>query len=44
MLPKVGAIRSWWNDLTAPTRVLVVVNGAVIAGIGALAAALPMMP
>jgi hypothetical protein len=44
VLPKRGAIRAWWGELTAPTRVLVVVNGVVIAGIGALSAALPLMP
>ncbi len=44
VLPKPGAVRSWWEELTSPTRVLVVVNGIVIAGIGALSAALPFMP
>jgi AcrR family transcriptional regulator len=39
-----GAVRNWWGELTGPTRVLVVVNGAVIAGIGALAAVLPLVP
>ncbi|MFC0678149.1 TetR/AcrR family transcriptional regulator [Lysobacter korlensis] len=42
--PQLGAIRRWWDDLTASTRVLVVVNGVVITGIGALGLVLPMVP
>jgi hypothetical protein len=35
-----GAIRSWWGELTRPTRLLLSVNGVVIGGVGALAALL----
>jgi hypothetical protein len=44
VLPEPGAVRAWWGELTMPTKVLVVVNGAVIAGIGVLAGFLPLMP
>ena len=44
VLPAPGAIRVWWSQLTAPTKVLVSVNGVVIAAVVALAAALPLTP
>jgi hypothetical protein len=44
VLPRPGAVRVWWSELTAPTKLLVAVNGAVVVGIGALAAVLPLVP
>jgi AcrR family transcriptional regulator len=44
VLPRPGAIGAWWAELTGPTKVLVAVNGAVVAGIGVLAAVLPLVP
>ena len=43
-LAKPGPVRVWWGELTAPARVLVAVNGTVIAGVGLLSAVLPMVP
>ena len=44
VLPKRGAIVAWWRELTTPTKVLVAANGAVIAGVAALSAVLPLLP
>ena len=37
------AVRSWWGELTGPTRLLLSLNGVVIAGIGGLAALINLM-
>jgi AcrR family transcriptional regulator len=44
LLPKPGAVRVWWGELTGLTKAVMVLNGSVIAGIAALSAVLPLMP
>ncbi len=39
-----GRMRTWWGELSSVTRALVVLNGAVAAGVGALAATLRLLP
>jgi hypothetical protein len=39
-----GAIAGWWADLASSTRVLVAVNGVVVAGVAGIVAALPLLP
>jgi hypothetical protein len=44
VLAKPGVVHVWWGELTRPARVLVAVNCAVIAGVGALGAVLTVAP
>jgi hypothetical protein len=37
-----GSIRAWWDGLTRPTKLVLSVNGVVVAGVGALAALLKL--
>lgn len=44
MVRRSGAIAGWWADLASSTRVLVAVNGVVVAGVAGIVAALPLLP